>query len=413
MNQKTRRIHTVPSENNHRHKNQYAAWLIAAAFIGPGTVTTASIAGAQFGYHVIWALLFSVFATWVLQDMAVRLGVVTKQGLAEAIRTAFQSPILKALAIGLVIGAIGVGNAAYEGGNITGAALGLSQLTQAPMQLWVVILAVLAFGLLWFGKQALVEKVLVGLVGLMSVIFIITVLTAEPDWGAFMSAAIAPRFDSTTFTVVLALIGTTIVPYNLFLHASLVSKSGGELSTTLAAQRKTNTIAIVTGGIITLAILTTATAAFYQTGKPLDASNIAQQLTPLLGENASKFFAVGLFAAGLTSAITAPLAASYAVCGALQYSTDPKSKAFRLVWITVLVIGAIVASIGFKPLAAMLFAQATNGLLLPFIAIFLLVAMNNQERLGHYRNSVSMNAIGLAIVIIVSLLGLRKLVGVF
>lgn len=403
----------MPSEPTSIPQNKYAAWLIAAAFIGPGTVTTASIAGAQFGYHVVWALLFSVFATWVLQDMAVRLGVVTKLGLAEAINASFRNRSLRILAVGLVVAAIGVGNAAYEGGNITGAALGLSQLTDAPMQIWVLALAALAFVLLWFGKQSLLESVLVGLVGLMSIIFIITVIVAKPDWSALFNAAIAPRFDAATFTVVLALIGTTIVPYNLFLHASLVSKSGGDVNATLASQRKGNTIAIITGGIITLAILTTATAAFYQAGKPLDASNIAQQLTPLLGESATNIFAVGLFAAGLTSAITAPLAASYAVCGALRYSTEPDSRVFRLVWITVLLIGVIVASVGFKPLAAMLFAQATNGLLLPFIAVFLLVAMNDKQRLGDYVNSRGMNLIGLAIVLIVSLLGLRKLIGVF
>ncbi|MDM7861776.1 Nramp family divalent metal transporter [Alteromonas sp. ASW11-36] len=396
-----------------KSENRYAAWLVAAAFIGPGTVTTASIAGAQFGYHVLWALCFSIVATWVLQDMAVRLGVSTKQGLAEAIQQAFQNRGLRLAAVALVIAAIGIGNAAYEGGNITGAALGLSQLTNMSIPLWVMCLSVIAGVLLWFGQSGLIERVLVGLVGVMSLIFIVTVIVAKPDIGALFTQALAPRFDSATFTVVLALIGTTIVPYNLFLHASLVSRYEGDSEAEMQRQRRSNSIAILAGGLITLAIMTTATATFFGSDKSLDASNIASQLSPLLGDMAANVFAIGLFAAGLTSAVTAPLAASYAVCGALGRKPQPQSTLFRSIWLTVLVTGAIVASVGFKPLTAMLFAQATNGMLLPFIAIFLLVAMNQRQRVEQAQNSLLMNALGLTIVLFTLALGARKVLGVF
>ncbi|WP_100643839.1 Nramp family divalent metal transporter [Alteromonas facilis] len=393
--------------------NRYAAWLVAAAFIGPGTVTTASIAGAEFGFHVLWALLFSVFATLVLQDMTVRLGVVTRLGLADAIHAIFTQKAFRYVTCGLIIAAIGIGNAAYEGGNLTGAALGLSQLSNVELQTWVMILGVISAAILWFGHAGLIEKVLVALVGLMSVIFIITVVAAKPDWSALLAAAAAPRFDASTFTIVLALIGTTIVPYNLFLHASLVRQYDRPTDIELHAQRRTTLFAVLTGGVITLAIMTTATAAFYQTGKSLDAGNIASQLTPLLGEAAGSVFAVGLFAAGLTSAITAPLAAGYAVCGALKLSTERNSAAFRGVWLSVLCLGAITATFGIKPLVVMLFAQATNGLLLPFIAVFLLIVMNNKSHLGDYRNSIGMNILGAGIVCMTLFLGLRKLMGVF
>ncbi|WP_240612712.1 Nramp family divalent metal transporter [Alteromonas flava] len=403
-----------PTEVKPKHnQNRYAAWLIAAAFIGPGTVTTASLAGAQFGYQLLWALLFSIVATLVLQDMAVRLGVVTRLGLADAIHRLFQRKWLRYSACALVIAAIGIGNAAYEGGNLTGAALGLSQLTDGSMTLWVVILASLAGGLLWFGHSGAVEKVLVALVAIMSVIFIITVIAAKPDWTGLFNDAIRPRFDSTTITLVLALIGTTIVPYNLFLHASLVSQYTNEPEQELRIQRHNTRIAVLTGGLITLAIMTTATAAFYQQGLALDASNIASQLAPLLGDMAGNIFAIGLFSAGLTSAITAPLAASYAVCGALKLPQERTSAPFRGVWLSVLLCGALAASLGIKPLLAMLFAQATNGLLLPFIAIFLLFAMNDKQRLGEYRNRIAMNVVGSAIVLVTLFLGLSKLIAAF
>lgn len=393
--------------------NRYSGWLIAAAFIGPGTVTTASIAGAQFGFSVLWALIFSIGATLVLQEMAVRLGVVTKKGLADAVYDQFNSPLWRWVASALIISAIGIGNAAYEGGNLTGAALGLHQISAFPMSVWVVLLTVIAGILLWFGSYKSIEKVLLGLVAIMSVIFIATALIAKPDWSLLIKDALNPQLNTQTLTIILALIGTTVVPYNLFLHASIVSKYSGSTQSELKAQRHSSAFAICVGGLITLAILTTASAAFYQAGVPLNAGNIANQLQPLLGDWASKVFAVGLFAAGLTSAITAPLAAGYAVCGALKLPAEINSRAFRIVWLLVLLSGATVASIGFKPLSAMLFAQATNGLLLPFIACFLLFAMNSKARLGEHRNTLWMNLIGSAIVLFTIALGLRKVVTLF
>ena len=105
--------------------------MIAAAFIGPGTVTTASIAGASLGYGLVWALCFSIFATYILQEMASRLGLVTGKGLSEAIVNISQNSFIKWFSIILVCAAIGLGNAAYEGGNLTGAALGLAMYCRA------------------------------------------------------------------------------------------------------------------------------------------------------------------------------------------------------------------------------------------------------------------------------------------
>ena len=112
-----------------RLRNLGPGLLVTAAFIGPGTVTTASVAGASTGYALLWAIVFSIFATIVLQEMSARLGVVSREGLGEALRTTFDNPLIKWGAVLLVIAAIGVGNAAFETGNITGAALGLETLS--------------------------------------------------------------------------------------------------------------------------------------------------------------------------------------------------------------------------------------------------------------------------------------------
>ena len=389
-----------------------SGYIIAAAFIGPGTITTASIAGANFGFHLVWALLFSIFATIILQDMAARLGVSSSKGLATAMKEMVSTPWLKYFFIALIISAIGIGNAAYESGNLTGAAIGLNAFWDIGTTSWALILGVTAAILLWTGSYQWIENVLVYLVFTMAAVFFITLFVAKPDLSAMFSQFIRPQLSTDSITTILALIGTTIVPYNLFLHASLVAKStaGQNKTDAVRACTKQSAIAISIGGLITLVVMATAMMAFFAQALTIDASNIGEQLKPVLGNNAHWFFALGLFSAGLTSAITAPLAAAYAVCGALGLDDNMKSNAFRGVWLTIIICGVVVAALGFKPLSAILFAQATNGLLLPIIAIFLLVVMNKSSALGEFKNGLWSNIAGAVVVAVVTGLGLYKLV---
>lgn len=392
-----------------------SGYIIAAAFIGPGTVTTASLAGANFGFHLVWALLFSVFATIVLQDMAARLGVASGQGLASAMKEMAYKPWLKNAFILLIVSAIGIGNAAYESGNLTGAAIGLDAFIDIGIDAWAAVLGALAIALLYSGSYKWIETVLVYLVFIMAGVFFITLLVAKPDLAAMFNQLLSPQLNTDTITTVLALIGTTIVPYNLFLHASLVAKSskGQDKTAAVKACRAQSAKAISMGGLITLVVMATAMMAFFNQAATMDASNMGAQLKPVLGDKAQWFFALGLFAAGLTSAITAPLAAAYAVTGALGLSDDMHSKPFKAVWLVIIIIGVSVAALGFKPLPAILFAQATNALLLPIIAIFLLIVMNKSNALGEFRNTWKSNIAGGVVVTTVVGLGLYKLSGVF
>lgn len=163
-----------------RLKNVGPGAIVAAAIIGPGTITTASRVGAQFGFILIWSLLFSVIATMVLQEMATRLGIVTRKDLGTAFREQFENPLLRMLTIILVVAAIGVGNAAYETGNIVGGAIGLTTLTGFPIQTWGVIIGISAGVLLWFGTYKILEKVFVVLIGLMVLSFLITAIVVKP-----------------------------------------------------------------------------------------------------------------------------------------------------------------------------------------------------------------------------------------
>ena len=388
--------------------------LVTAAFIGPGTVATASVAGAQYGFALLWALLFSVLATMALQEMAARLGLVTRQGLSEALRTAFAGHWSGRLGIALVVAAIGFGNAAYEAGNITGAAIGLESILSIPVAAWALLVGLLAGGLLASGTYALIEKLLVILVLLMSLVFLATLIQVRPDAGAMLRGALLPSIPPGALLTVIALVGTTVVPYNLFLHASAVQEKWPEGGPPPLRQARMDTgLSIGLGGLITLAVMSTSAAAFFGSGSEISAANMARQLEPLLGSSARYFFAAGLFAAGLSSAVTAPLAAAYAVCGVLGWSRDLRSARFRMVWVTVLLCGTLFAALGTSPLAAILFAQAANGFLLPICAIFLLVVVNRREQLGEYVNGPLANLAGAVVVLVTLGLGGLKILRVF
>ena len=196
--------------------------LVTAAFIGPGSIATASAAGANFGFVLLWALLFYLIATIVLQEMAARLGLVSGEGLSQALRTTFKNPLLSRLAVILVVAAIGVGNAAYEAGNISGASLGLQSLTSFPVWLCALLIGGLGALLLGTGAYKWLEPVLIFLVLAISAVFVLTMLLIDINLADLFRGMLTPSIPTGSAMTVIALIGTTVVPYNLFLHANLV-----------------------------------------------------------------------------------------------------------------------------------------------------------------------------------------------
>jgi len=395
------------------------AFLVTAAFIGPGTVITASIAGANYGFALLWALLFSVIATLILQEMTARLGIVTQQGLGENIRRACKTPLLRNIAIVLVLSAVVVGNSAYQSGNISGASLGLISLfensgNKVPFAnaLFPVLIGVFAFILLISGSYKLIEKALIALVALMSFAFIVTFLLTKPDISVLFSGLFTPVIpDGATLTVI-ALIGTTVVPYNLFLHAASVSKKW-QSPTQLNEARKDLMISIPLGGLISMAILSTAATAFFsQQHSITSAADLAPSLQPLFGDMAGVFIGIGLFAAGISSAVTAPLAAAFALSGILGLNKSLDANSFKAIWLTVLILGILGASLGYKPIAIIWFAQVANGILLPIVTIFLLWIMNNKI-LGKYKNNTWQNVFGAIVVCVSLLLSGRSLLSAF
>lgn len=392
--------------------------LVAAAFIGPGTITMCTLAGVAFGYALLWAMSLSVIATIVLQEMSSRLGIITQKGLAETIRQEIQSPIVKALAVFLILSAIVVGNTAYEAGNISGSVLGLEavfgaqsiQTSWFSFNLFSVLVGFLAFVLLYIGNYKVIERVLVALVILMSLAFFITAVLTKPHIVDVLKGAFIPSFPNESIITIIGLIGTTVVPYNLFLHAALVKEKWHKPSD-LKYAKKDTIVAVILGGLVSMSVI--ASSAAIQTQPINSAADLAVGLAPLFGVYSKYFLAIGLFAAGITSAITAPLAAAYVACGCLGWSTQLKSNRFKSVWMFVLIFGILSSSLGIKSIEIIKFAQVANGLLLPIIVGFLIWIVNRTSVLGAYKNTLKQNAVAAIILIITVFLGVKSILKVF
>ncbi|MEG3659777.1 Nramp family divalent metal transporter [Arenibacter palladensis] len=385
--------------------------LVAAAFIGPGTVTVCSMAGVQYGYLLLWALLLSVVATVVLQEMAARLGIVTQKGLANAIKEEIGVRWIKMMVLGLILSAIVIGNAAYEGGNIGGASLGLEAIFgQEYQSFYPWIVGIFAFLLLFLGNYRVLEKVLVSLVVIMSISFLLTAIITRPDISAIIQGLFIPKTPDGSILNIIALVGTTVVPYNLFLHTSLVSEKWKSKENLKEARRDT-VVSIVLGGMVSMAIVVTAAA--IPSSQITNVMDMAKGLEPLYGESAKYFMGIGLFAAGVTSAITAPLAAAYVANSCFGWNTTMDNLRFKLVWMIILLVGVLFMSVGIKPLEIIKFAQVTNGMLLPIIAIFLLWIVNRKTVMQEYQNTQFQNVMGIIIIILSAILGAKSILTVF
>ncbi len=387
-------------------------FLVTAAFIGPGTVTTCSMAGARFGYSLLFTLVFATVTTLILQEMTGRLALGSKRDLAQSLREFPQSSITRALFAVLTLSSITFGCAAYEAGNIIGGSLGLETITAIPQKYWVGAITLAAIIILSAGRYRFIEKFLIFLVFLMSVSFLTTVVIIKPDVLSILKGTI-PSFPAGSLYLVLALVGTTVVPYNLFLHSAAVREKWRSPSD-LREMKKDLLVSIGLGGIISAAIVVTSAAAFFAQGlAPQDGAQLAEQLRPLFGPLTNLLFGVGFFAAGMSSALTAPYAAAFASSGILGWPGGQQSRRFKAVWLSVILAGFVISSLGIRPLAVIVFAQAANGLVLPVASIFLLVVLNNRQKMGELANRIQQNIVGILIILIVSSLGVWNILKLF
>jgi len=384
------------------------AFIVTAAFIGPGTITLCVLAGVQHGFSLLWAMALSILITIVIQNTTARISYTTGKGLAESVLSQAKHPLAKILLGLLLISAIFIGNAAYEAGNISGALIGFQALMPpfdyhfgTKFDFLPLLVGALVGILILVGSPKHLKNVLIGIVLLMSLSFFITAILTQPSIEGILKGIFIPSFKLDDTLIIVGLLGTTIVPYNLFLHAALVK----DVRMTLQALRIDTYIAVGLGGIISISIIICAAALQGQAVQT--AADLGQSLAPLYGSFATILMSIGLFAAGVTSALTAPMAAAFVVCECFGWRSN--SVGYKTVALLVLGVGVLFASLGIKPIEIIRFAQITNGILLPVVGFFILLLVNNVNLMRGNRVGIGVNLLLFCIEFFFLFLGIKSL----
>lgn len=408
----------VPSTLWGRLRRLGPGMMIAGAFVGTGTITTSIVAGTQYGYILLWAsVTVAVILVILLQLMAARLALLSGQPLAAMIRSR--------LGIGaalLAVAAIAVGNSIYSVGNLNGVVLAFQGIsTTIPNWLWMFVVTLLYWLILMIGRHRVLELATTILVSLMGIVFVVDMVITRPDYASVVKGLAIPNIPGNDVVLVTGLIGTTVVPYNLYLHSSSVLEKKWHRNPTgfLPMVRIDTILPVFIGGLITMGIGVVAATVLHPrflsgTLKISDATDMAGTLAPILGPFAFIFFSIGLLTAAVSSMPMAALSAAYVTTQAFGWSTDLRSKPFRGVFSFVAWVPFILAvSAGGEPVGTIIFAQAVNGILLPITAIFILIFVNRKDIVGSFRNRLPMNLFGGLAVAFVVYLGVVNIVQAF
>jgi len=396
--------------------------LLFLAVLGPGIITanvdndaggitTYSVAGAQFGYTLLWTLIPITVALVVVQEMVARMGVVTGKGLADLIRERFGVKITFYLMISLLLADLGNTVAEFAGWASSLEIFGVSKYIAVPIG------AFLVWWLVLKGTYKFVEKIFLFSCTIFAT-YIISAFMAGPPWGQVLTQTVKPTFDMkpSYLMMLIGVVGTTIAPWMQFYLQSAVVEKGVKVE-----QYKASRWDVIVGcfmtDIVAFFIIVACGATLFTHGiKINDAADAAKALEPLAGKYASVLFAIGLANASLFAASILPLATAYYVCEGMGWESGinhdfTSAPQFMWLYTALIAIGALIILIPDAPLVAiMLISQVVNGVMLPFVLIFMLLLINNKALMGEHVNSKVYNVISWATVIVMVVLTLALVV---
>jgi Mn2+/Fe2+ NRAMP family transporter len=384
--------------------SQIIFWsVISAAFIGPGTITTALKAGSNYQLDLVWTVMFSILACIILQESVSRITITSGLTLGEAIqkkygkRGALNFNII--LTIAVIFGCI-----AYQAGNITGAVRGVQLAFSGPKIGIVLVIFIFAFSLMWIERIKLITGILSILVSIMALLFLLLSLKTDYSITDMVLSFVQPKIPDSSSILIIGLIGTTIVPYNLFMGSGL-SKNKDLKSTRFGL-----ITAILIGGVITILIIITGTIIQGE----FNFETISSTIHLKTGFWGTYAFAIGLFAAGFTSSVTAPFAAAITAKTLISNSNSKHQKSiYRLTWIIVLCVGTFFSLLDYHSVLIIILAQAINGLILPLVAISIFFVINDRNIIsGNNRNNAVANLVLILIIGVVIFLGIYHLLTV-
>ena len=379
-----------------------------------GGITTYSLAGAQFGYSLLWTMLPTTVALVVIQEMCARMGAVTGKGLSDLIRESFGVKVTFYVMIALFL--TNMGNAVSEFAGIAASLeiFGVSKYVSVPVS------AVLVWLLVVKGSYKFVEKVFL-VACMVYIAYPIAAFLASPAWDVVLKATVVPTFkpDSSYLVMMIGVVGTTIAPWMQFYQQSAVVEKGVTID-----QYSFSKLDVIIGCIMAIVvaffIVVACASTIHMQGLKIEtAADAAIALKPLVGRYASTLFAFGLFNASLFAACILPLSTAFYVCEGMGWESgidkDFKSAPqFFWLFTVIIVSSAAIILIPNAPLILiMFFSQVVNGAVLPFVLVFILLLVNDRALMGKYRNGPFFNVIAWVTVIVMISLTLLMMVDLF
>jgi Mn2+/Fe2+ NRAMP family transporter len=397
-------------------KSRWRGFLIFLAVVGPGIITsnvdndaggitTYSMAGAHFGYSLIWSLVPITLALIIIQEMSARMGVVTGKGLSDLIREHFGVKITFYLLLGLIFTNFGNTIAEFAGIAASLEIFSVSKYLSVPLGAFLVWLLAVK------GTYKSVEKIFM-VACLFYGTYLISGFLAKPDWNAVKSSVLSPefKFSAGGFGMLIGLIGTTIAPWmQFYLQSAVVEKN------VKVEDYKHSRADVILGSfivcIVAFFIIVVCAATLFKAGIRIEtAKDAALALAPLAGKYCSALFAFGLLNASLFAASILPLSTAYVVCEGMGWEEGVNKKfseapQFYGLYSLLIFLGAGVVLWPRIPLIPIMFiSQVINGIVLPVILIFILILINNKKIMGNYTNKKSFNILAWLVVVILIIL---------
>ena len=370
-----------------------------------GGITTYSVAGAHFGFSLLWSFVPIIIALIVIQEMSSRMAVVTGKGLADLIREEFGVKVTFYAMLGLIYSNVFNTIAEFAGIAASAELLGIDKFILVPLS------AVFVWFLIVKGTYKSVEKIFL-LFCFFYIAYIVSAFITKPDWGQVAREVIHPQFHwSREYLILLiAVVGTTITPWMQFYQQSSVVEKGIKISDYKYSRLDVICGAFVVNIVAFFIVLVCANTLFKGGIRVETASDAALALRPLAGDYSYYLFAAGLFNASLFAACILPLSTAYCVCEGMGWELGVNKRfreapQFYTLYTATIVISAIVVLVPNIPLVPlMISAQTKNGILLPFTLIFMLLLVNNKRLMGEYTNSRIYNIIAITVVVFMILL---------
>jgi manganese transport protein len=370
--------------------------------LGPGSLTVSSIIGANFGYHLIWALALATIIMMVFTEMSARIGMATNQTLLTTIRQKYG----KTVSILIGIGAFLV-TASFQAGNAIGSGVALSVLTGTSQDLWTILFTLFAMSLLFFKNfYKILEKLMLVLVAIMLFSFVTTLIIAKPSLTGIVGGLV-PSIPSGSLLLMIALFATTFSIVGAFYQSYLVQEKGWNKSNMKEGMRESYS-GIIILGLISGVVMMSAAAVFLPQGIAIGSvTDMGKSLEPLYGSWATVIFMIGLWGAAVSSLTGNATIGGALLADALGLGRKLSDKAVRYCIIAVMAIGAIVAvAFGRIPVQLITLAQAVTITVVPLIGIALYMVTNDKKVMGEFHNTTTKNIIGIiGLIVLIVLAG--------